>query len=133
MIEQYRYLHSNQFNEHFQHEPIYDSTYAAFQSCSFPKKNTGKLGPSHVQFDLSTLIGQITLDNSTNTLMSNSQFVTIKTANCFLYKNKWMYEVLLLSKGIMQLGYSSSGAKNGSICNFTIEKGVGDCKFLYLK
>lgn len=131
MIEQYRYLNSlnNQqsFNQqpsavhHYgqpfhQAEPLYDCTYAAPAN-----KNVGRLGPPHVQFDLASLVGQITIDRSTNTLMSNSGFCTIK-ANCYLYSGKFQYEALLLTNGIMQLGFASTN----SMCSFTVEKGVGD-------
>lgn len=146
MIEQYRYL--NSLSSHPQHqysqlhnqqpgptyygqpfrptvhqtEPLYESTYANTGSSS-ASKNVGRLGPSHVQFDLSSLVGQITIDRSTNTLMSNSGFCTIK-ANCYLYSGKFQYEALLLTNGIMQLGFASTSSN--SMCSFTVEKGVGD-------
>lgn len=112
-----QHYHASHYSQPFhQPEPLYDSTYATSAG-----KNVGRLGPPHVQFDLGSLVGQVTIDRSTNTLMSNSGFCTIR-ANCWLYSGKFQYEALLLTNGIMQLGFASTN----STCNFTVEKGVGD-------
>lgn len=72
MIEQYRSSATNQYTNHYQvpfnephynasyyQEPLYDSTYLSFTTQM--NKNSGRLGPPHVQFDLNSLIGQITV------------------------------------------------------------------------
>lgn len=58
------------------------------------------------------------------TLLSQSAFSTLK-ANCCIFAGKFMYEVQLKSKGVMQLGFCSSQ------CRFTQDTGVGDTKHSY--
>lgn len=58
------------------------------------------------------------------TIQSQSAFCTLK-ANCCVYKGKWMYEVQLRSKGVMQIGWCSSK------CTFTQDTGVGDTRNSY--
>lgn len=141
MIEQYRYSNTQQynqqkfnqlfnqsFNQQYYEEPLYDSTFATYSNSQTINRTQGRLGSPNVQFDLTSLVGQITIDRSTNTLMSNSGFSTVK-ANCFLYSGKFQYEVLLLTKGIMQIGWANTNSA-GPTCDFTIEKGVGDSKYL---
>lgn len=52
-------------------------------------------------------------------IQSQSPFPTVK-ANCCVYRGKWMYEVQLRSKGIMQIGWCSAK------CKFTDDTGIGD-------
>jgi Kip1 ubiquitination-promoting complex protein 1 len=72
-------------------------------------------------------------DNMTNlvkiskdrlTLLSQSAFSTLK-ANCCVFSGKYMYEVQLKSKGVMQIGFCSAQ------CRFTQDTGVGDTKHSY--
>lgn len=57
-------------------------------------------------------------------LTSQSAFSTLK-ANATVFAGKFMYEVQLKSKGVMQIGYCSSQ------CRFTQDTGVGDTKNSY--
>lgn len=57
-------------------------------------------------------------------LHSQSAFSTLK-ANCCIYGGRYMYEVQLKSKGVMQIGFCSSQ------CRFTQDTGVGDTKNSY--
>ena len=50
---------------------------------------------------------------------SLSNFSTI-TANACVYKGKWVYEVMLGSKGLMQIGWCTTQ------CTFSPQEGVGD-------
>lgn len=53
-----------------------------------------------------------------------SQYMNFKLyINYFV--GKWMYEVMLWSKGVMQLGWCTIN------CKFTFEEGVGDTKDSY--
>ena len=56
---------------------------------------------------------------------SRSNFSTIR-ANTAVYQGKWMYEVKLGSKGLMQIGWSTIN------CKFTLESGVGALVFLII-
>jgi Kip1 ubiquitination-promoting complex protein 1 len=58
------------------------------------------------------------------TLLSQSAFSTLK-ANCCVFAGKFMYEVQLKSKGVMQIGFCSAQ------CRFTQDTGVGDTKHSY--
>lgn len=67
------------------------------------------------------------VDDAKLTLRSVDTFVTVK-ANCGAIRGKWMYEVQLHSKGIMQIGWSSPG------CVFSHSPhgiGVGDTENSY--
>lgn len=57
-------------------------------------------------------------------LLSQSAFSTIR-ANACVYSGKFMYEVQLKSKGVMQIGFCSAQ------CTFTQDTGVGDTKNSY--
>lgn len=57
-------------------------------------------------------------------LISQSAFSTLKANTC-VYAGKFMYEVQLKSKGVMQIGFCSSQ------CRFTQDTGVGDTKHSY--
>lgn len=57
-------------------------------------------------------------------LLSQSAFSTLK-ANATVFAGKFMYEVQLKSKGVMQIGFCSAE------CRFTQDTGVGDTKSSY--
>lgn len=57
-------------------------------------------------------------------LLSQSAFSTIR-ANACVYSGRFMYEVQLKSKGVMQIGFCSAQ------CTFTQDTGVGDTKNSY--
>lgn len=57
-------------------------------------------------------------------LLSQSAFSTLK-ANATIFAGKFMYEIQLKSKGVMQIGFCSAQ------CRFTQDTGVGDTKNSY--
>jgi Kip1 ubiquitination-promoting complex protein 1 len=58
------------------------------------------------------------------TLQSQSAFSTVRANSC-VFGGKWMYEVQLRSKGVMQIGFCSH------TCKFTQDTGVGDTRHSY--
>lgn len=86
----------------------------------------GRLGPAKVVFSIDPNDNDnlVKISKDRLTIQSQSAFCTLK-ANCCLYKGKWMYEVQLRSKGVMQIGWCSSR------CTFTQDTGVGDTKNSY--
>jgi len=57
-------------------------------------------------------------------ILSQSAFSTLK-ANATVFGGKYMYEIQLKSKGVMQIGFCSS------LCRFTQDTGIGDTKNSY--
>lgn len=57
-------------------------------------------------------------------IIGNSNFQSVKASHC-VYKGKWMYEVLLGTSGLMQVGWCMGS------CKFNREEGVGDTKDSY--
>lgn len=57
-------------------------------------------------------------------ITSSSAFSTLK-ANACIIGSKYMYEVQLKSKGVMQIGFCSSS------CTFSQDSGIGDTRFSY--
>ncbi|XP_064483653.1 E3 ubiquitin-protein ligase RNF123-like isoform X2 [Ornithodoros turicata] len=84
----------------------------------------GKLGPDHVVFDVGTNVGAFVLDKDRLSLASESKFNTIR-GTCCVFKGKWHYELMLGSKGVMQVGWATYN------CKFSQEKGVGDTRDSY--
>lgn len=84
----------------------------------------GRLGPAKVVFDLDSDPTMVNMAPDKLTLQSQSAFSTIR-ANCCVFKGKWMYEVQLRSKGVMQIGWCSAN------CRFTQDTGVGDTRHSY--
>lgn len=80
---------------------------------------TGRLGPSLVVFDINTNVGSLVMDCDRLSVSSQSGFSSIK-ATTGVFKGKWQYEVMLGSKGVMQVGWATHN------CKFSHEKGVGD-------
>ncbi|XP_055613929.1 E3 ubiquitin-protein ligase RNF123 [Uranotaenia lowii] len=83
----------------------------------------GRLGPKRSIFDV-TEDGSILVSKDKLTLQSQNAFSTVK-ANCCVYAGRWMYEVQLRSKGVMQIGWCSAH------CRFTQDTGVGDTRYSY--
>ncbi|KAG7203161.1 hypothetical protein KM043_010277 [Ampulex compressa] len=79
----------------------------------------GRIGPNLVRFDTPTHHGLFIVSPDRLSLNSQSNFSTIR-ANTGIYKGKWMYELQLGSKGVMQVGWGSAQ------CKFNQEYGVGD-------
>lgn len=67
---------------------------------------------------------QVKISKDRLSLLSQSAFSTLKANSC-VFAGKFMYEVQLKSKGVMQLGFCSSQ------CRFTQDTGVGDTKNSY--
>ncbi|XP_011504327.1 PREDICTED: E3 ubiquitin-protein ligase RNF123 [Ceratosolen solmsi marchali] len=79
----------------------------------------GRLGPKFVVLDTSTHHGLFIVSPDKLSVTAQSNFGTMR-ANTGVYRGKWMYEVQLGSKGVMQLGWSTIQ------CKFSKEFGVGD-------
>ncbi|CAB4039894.1 E3 ubiquitin- ligase RNF123-like, partial [Paramuricea clavata] len=78
----------------------------------------GRIGPDIVKIDTSGRCGN--MDISANLeLDSQSNFSSLR-ANVCICRGRWMFEVLLGTRGIMQLGWATVS------CQFTNEEGVGD-------
>ncbi|KAL5013113.1 hypothetical protein ScPMuIL_007383 [Solemya velum] len=80
---------------------------------------SGRIGRAEVQFDLQSKVGVLITMPDRLGCSSHSNFSTIR-ANCCVYKGKWIYELMLGSKGVMQLGWCTAN------CRFHNEGGVGD-------
>lgn len=57
--------------------------------------------------------------------LTSPSFINFKYLNCVFLTGKWMYEVMLWSKGVMQLGWCTIK------CKFSFEEGVGDTQDSY--
>lgn len=84
-----------------------------------PWSTEGRLGPSRVQFDSKSAVGIFSFNHDRLGLNSQDNFSTI-CANTCVYKGRWQYELMLGTKGVMQVGWATMG------CQFSQEKGVGD-------
>ncbi|XP_015793426.1 E3 ubiquitin-protein ligase RNF123 [Tetranychus urticae] len=93
------------------------------KSCNY-WSSEGRLGPVHVTFDLSTNVGSLKMGYDKLSLSGHHEFSSVK-GNVAVYKGKWMYEIMLTSKGIMQLGWATYR------CNFSHQQGVGDTRDSY--
>lgn len=78
----------------------------------------GRIGPTMVRFDLSSHQGLCIISPDRLSINSRSNFSTMR-ANTAVYKGKWMYELQLGSKGVMQVGWSTIN------CVFNQKSGVG--------
>jgi len=65
-----------------------------------------------------------TIPGNNLAIIGNNNFQSVKVSHC-VFKGKWMYEVLLGSSGLMQVGWCLSS------CKFNREEGVGDTKDSY--
>ncbi|CAH2057147.1 unnamed protein product, partial [Iphiclides podalirius] len=80
----------------------------------------GRIGPKIVVFDASTGTGRLVLVGDERVSVQGlSSFATIRATAC-VYAGKWMFEVQLGTKGIMQIGWCTAG------CTFSMDTGVGD-------
>ncbi|CAD7092671.1 unnamed protein product [Hermetia illucens] len=82
-----------------------------------------RVGPERVLLDVDRDI-TIKISKDKLCVQSHATFCTIK-ANVAVYNGKWMYEVQLRSKGVMQIGWCSNK------CEFSTDTGVGDTKNSY--
>ncbi|XP_039513194.1 E3 ubiquitin-protein ligase RNF123 isoform X2 [Pimephales promelas] len=80
----------------------------------------GCLGPSTVVLDHSSgFEGLLFVDDDLLGVIGHSNFSSIRATTC-VYKGKWVYEVLISSQGLMQIGWCTLN------CRFNQEEGVGD-------
>ncbi|CAH2097646.1 unnamed protein product [Euphydryas editha] len=80
----------------------------------------GRVGPKLVVFDASTGTGRLVLVGDERVSVQGlSSFATIRATAC-VYAGRWMYEVQLGTKGIMQIGWCTAS------CTFSMDTGVGD-------
>ncbi|XP_063833889.1 E3 ubiquitin-protein ligase RNF123-like [Ostrinia nubilalis] len=85
----------------------------------------GRVGPKLVVFDASTGTGRLVLVGDERVSVQGlSSFATIRATAC-VYAGKWMYEVQLGTKGIMQIGWCTAS------CIFSMDTGVGDTAHSY--
>lgn len=89
-----------------------------------PWSSDGRLGPPTTHFDSKSVVGSFTSGLDRLVLNSQDNFSTIR-ANVCVYKGRWQYELMLGTKGVMQVGWSTLG------CKFSEEKGVGDTQDSY--
>lgn len=82
------------------------------------------MGPDFVKFEVSSSPGQYHLSPDRLSVNSQGTFSTIR-ANVAVFKGKWMYELQLGTKGIMQVGWGTSKSK------FNHVAGVGKKYFTF--
>lgn len=80
----------------------------------------GRLGPNTVVLDhTSGFEGLLLVDDDLLGVIGHSNFSSIRATTC-VFKGKWLYEVLISSQGLMQIGWCTLS------CRFNQEEGVGD-------
>ncbi|XP_040263377.1 E3 ubiquitin-protein ligase RNF123 [Bufo bufo] len=80
----------------------------------------GRLGPPTVVLDhTSGFEGLLLVDDDLLGVIGHSNFSSIRATTC-VYKGRWLYEVLISSQGLMQIGWCTLS------CRFNQEEGVGD-------
>ena len=89
-----------------------------FHEAGIKDEKEGRIGPDLVTFDTSAHYGYFFLSHDRLDLNSQRNFSTIR-ANTGVYKGKWIYEMQLGTKGVMQVGWSTIH------CKFNEESGVG--------
>ncbi|KAJ0171452.1 hypothetical protein K1T71_013002 [Dendrolimus kikuchii] len=98
--------------------PVKDATEAT-------DERNGRIGPKIVVFDASTGTGRLVLVGDERVSVQGlSSFATIRATAC-VYAGKWMYEVQLGTKGIIQIGWCTA------TCAFSMDTGVGDTAHSY--
>ncbi|CAG0892783.1 unnamed protein product [Cyprideis torosa] len=83
-----------------------------------------RIGQRKVLFDIGFHVGTFVIGSDRTSLGSQSNFSSIRANSC-VFKGKWMYEVQLGSKGVMQIGWCTAE------CKFSMEKGIGDTENSY--
>ncbi|XP_069592079.1 E3 ubiquitin-protein ligase RNF123 isoform X1 [Ranitomeya imitator] len=80
----------------------------------------GRLGPSPVVLDhTSGFEGLLLVDDDLLGVIGHSNFSSIRATTC-VFTGQWLYEVLISSQGLMQIGWCTLS------CRFNQEEGVGD-------
>lgn len=81
-------------------------------------------GPDIIGLEESSICGDIKVIKSPFLIESMAMFSSARASAC-VWKGKWMYEVMLETSGIQQLGWATLS------CPFTDHKGVGDADDSY--
>eukprot|EP00210_Caulerpa_lentillifera_P004213 g4018.t1 len=86
----------------------------------------GCLGPAHVELDMNSVYGELhrSIEEGPFTVESHANFSSCRATNCY-FTNCWMYEAILCTSGIQQIGWATLS------CQFNNEEGVGDAKDSY--
>lgn len=79
----------------------------------------GRLGCTEVLFDNTGSARTLAVEPDRLGVSSLSNFSSVRANSC-VYKGKWIYELMLGSKGVMQIGWCTIN------CQFSQENGVGD-------
>mmetsp|Transcript_873 Transcript_873/g.3210 ORF Transcript_873/g.3210 Transcript_873/m.3210 type:complete len:1103 (-) Transcript_873:22-3330(-) len=82
----------------------------------------GRIGPKSVKMMRHTpslFVDKMKTDKDGLVMRSHGNFASMRASTC-VYKGRWMYEVILHTDGILQLGWATFA------CPFTNEEGVGD-------
>ncbi|XP_046554728.1 E3 ubiquitin-protein ligase RNF123-like isoform X1 [Haliotis rubra] len=87
-------------------------------------ENSGRIGSKEVFFDIYSNVGTLIVEPDRLGVSSLSNFSSMRANTC-VYKGKWVYELMLGSKGVMQLGWCTMQ------CKFSQEEGVGDTQDSY--
>jgi Kip1 ubiquitination-promoting complex protein 1 len=98
-----------------------------FQEQADENRENEVIGAKTVVWDVenaANLANLVKISKDHLSILSQSAFSTLK-ANATVVSGKYMYEVQLKSKGVMQIGFCSSK------CKFTEDTGVGDTKYSY--
>eukprot|EP01091_Cochliopodium_minus_P011049 TRINITY_DN3069_c0_g1_i1.p1 TRINITY_DN3069_c0_g1~~TRINITY_DN3069_c0_g1_i1.p1 ORF type:complete len:699 (-),score=235.78 TRINITY_DN3069_c0_g1_i1:97-2193(-) len=83
------------------------------------KYKDGRIGPSEVKLEEDYCFGNFDINSEILEISSSSNFSSFRANTC-VFDGKWMYEVILLSDGLQQIGWAPLA------WTFTDEIGVGD-------
>ena len=85
-----------------------------------PLPPEGRLGPEHVELDVDSKFGLLVISEENRFgVESKGNFSSCRATHCF-YAGRWMYEAVLGTGGIQQIGWATLS------CVFNREEGVGD-------
>ncbi|XP_052197848.1 E3 ubiquitin-protein ligase RKP isoform X2 [Diospyros lotus] len=107
-------------NEFFKHNMQSDTVARNRDGISTAGDSCGSL----VAIEESSICGDIRIVKPPLLLESQAIFSSVRATTC-VWKGKWMYEVILETSGIQQLGWATLS------CQFTHHKGVGDADDSY--
>eukprot|EP00741_Cyanophora_paradoxa_P016509 tig00020927_g15940.t1 len=108
------------------HSSTSELSAAAAAVCSKWGGIPGRLGPRRARMDWPrNASGSVQMRGPADLEMESHSNFTSCRANVCVYQGKWMYEVILGTGGVMQLGFCTMN------CPFTNEEGVGDAPDSY--
>lgn len=106
-------------------EAVLMESIAQFQDEDESNIVEGCLGPATVELDMDSAFGEFQRnEEGPLNIESQSNFSSCRATNCY-FTNCWMYEVVLCTSGIQQIGWATLS------CRFNNEEGVGDAKDSY--